>query len=115
MTDRQVTQNRKVMMTLLRTNGITQRDVEYLGIKRLASRICDLRKAGMDITSKLIEVTNADGTKSRVARYSSSDYSFAYKYGRNCLIDGEVCHRQAHCYSCEHWQKEFWDDVDIRG
>lgn len=37
---------------------------------RLASRICDLRKAGHNIVSELVKVEKSDGTITTVARYS---------------------------------------------
>ena len=49
---------------------ITQRDAYHMGIYRLASRVNDLRREGVDIKTEMVEVTNADGSKSRVAVYS---------------------------------------------
>ena len=101
------TQNRLVMKHLLHSNGMTQRDADYLGVKRLASRICDLRKAGMKIDRKMIAVKNKDGSISHVAFYSSNDIAFAYKYGRICILDNQVCHRQIACRGCQAWRNEF--------
>lgn len=44
--------------------------LRFFGCGRLASRICDLKKAGYDIKTELVTVKNRDGSKSRVARYS---------------------------------------------
>lgn len=41
-----------------------------LGVYRLAARIADLRKAGNDIQTTMIDVPNRYGTSSKVARYS---------------------------------------------
>lgn len=49
---------------------ITQRDAYKLGIYRLASRIYDMDEMGYVIIREFIEVKNADGTTSRVKRYS---------------------------------------------
>jgi len=49
---------------------ITQRDAYRLGIYRLASRIHDMKEMGYGIIREFIEVKNADGTTSRVKRYS---------------------------------------------
>ena len=61
----------KVIEFLKTHESITQRDADYLGIKRLASRIWDIRhKLNVPIEREMIEVRNADLTYSRVARYS---------------------------------------------
>ena len=50
--------------------SITQRQALAMGIYRLASRINDMRAMGFIIDSELIPVTNRDGSKSRVAKYT---------------------------------------------
>lgn len=55
-------------------NQITARDAYKLGIMRLASRISDMNRLGYWIRSELITVENADGSKSRVARYTIVKY-----------------------------------------
>ena len=61
----------KVIEFLKTHESMTQRDADYLGIKRLASRIWDIRhKLNVPIEREMIEVRNADLTYSRVARYS---------------------------------------------
>ena len=45
-----------------------------LGIMRLASRISDMNRLGYWIRSELVMVENADGSKSRVARYTIVKY-----------------------------------------
>ena len=63
------TQHEKIL-DYLRANGeISQREAYFMGIGRLASRICDLKKAGYEIITEMREVTNADGSKSHVAFY----------------------------------------------
>lgn len=49
---------------------ITQRDAYKIGIYRLASRIFDMDEKGYVIIREFVEVTNADGSKSRVKRYA---------------------------------------------
>lgn len=70
------TQIRKIERYCIRYDGnivvrlwITQREALKLGIYRLASRINDMRRLGYWIDRELITVENADGTKSRIARY----------------------------------------------
>ena len=105
-------QNRMVMMRLLHSNGMTQHDATAMGIARLASRICDLRKAGMNITKKMKPCFKADGSMTRYAYYQSNDYEFEAKFGRECSLDGQVCHRQGSCYSCNAWKSENWNYED---
>ena len=64
-------QNGQVLRHLERHGSITALEaVREYGILRLAARISDLKRAGNNITSELVTVNNADGTKTRVARYS---------------------------------------------
>ena len=44
-----------------------------LGIMRLASRICQLKKQGHKIKSKMVSVATRNGGKTYVARYSWED------------------------------------------
>lgn len=64
------TQTKRIYDYMVKNGGITQRDAYKMGIYRLASRIWDLKEAGYHVISSHIEVENADGSKSRVARYS---------------------------------------------
>ena len=63
-------QTDKILRYMEVMGEITQRDAYRMGIYRLASRINDLRKDGVEIKTEMREVTNADGSKSRVAVYS---------------------------------------------
>ena len=105
-------QNRMVMERLLHSNGISKKDADELGIARLASRICDLRKAGMVITKKMKPFYRPDGSLTKYAFYQSKDYEFEAKFGRECSLDGQVCHRQGSCYSCNAWKSENWTYED---
>ena len=64
-----MTQCEKIALVLDQLGEITQRDAIYMGIYRLASRINDLRRDGVDIRTEMVEVTNMDGSKSRIAVY----------------------------------------------
>ena len=44
--------------------------IEQIGVARLASRICDLKKAGWNIEKKNETGVNRNGKKTRYARYS---------------------------------------------
>lgn len=55
----------------IRSNGsITTLDAFGLGITRLASRVHDLRCAGVTVNREMVEVLNRHGEKCRVARYT---------------------------------------------
>lgn len=70
-----VTQIQKIVaFCKVHNNKITARDAYKLGIMRLASRINDMKRLGYWIATDFITVTNADGSKSRVARYTIVKY-----------------------------------------
>lgn len=60
------------VIEFIRDNGsITAKQaMESLGIYRLASRITDLRKAGIPVEREMIPVLNRKGETCRVARYT---------------------------------------------
>lgn len=68
------TQIQKIVAFCEKNTWITQRDAYKLGIYRLASRIYDMDEMGYVIIREFIEVKNADGTTSRVKRYSIVKY-----------------------------------------
>jgi hypothetical protein len=65
------THKEEIMRRLRRGETLTRRDalLEF-GCGRLAARINELRDAGEPIETEMVEVTNADGSTSRVAEYS---------------------------------------------
>jgi len=65
-----MTQCEKILRHLNEHGTITRREalLDY-GIARLAARIRDLRERGHSIRTEMIEVTNHDNSKSRVAKY----------------------------------------------
>lgn len=65
-----MTQKDKIIHFLNRYGYITQRQANDIGIYRLASRVNEMRADGIPIKTELKEVTNADGTKSRIGVYS---------------------------------------------
>ena len=67
---RQERQCEQVVEFLNKYGSMTQRDADRIGIKRLASRVCDLNQMGIGIRSERIRVTNSDGSHSYVAKYS---------------------------------------------
>lgn len=68
------TQIKKIVDFFKTHSWITQRDADFLGIKRLASRIWDMKQLGFVFIDEYIKVENADGTISYVKRYSIVKY-----------------------------------------
>lgn len=68
-----MTQCDKILKFMKDNNGITPRDAMCFGCYRLGARIFDLKKAGHAISTTIITVTNRDGTRSNVARYTLVD------------------------------------------
>lgn len=61
----------KIMQYMKLHGSITARQaLRDIGCMRLASRICDLRKAGVRIKTESIRVRCRDGKFEHVARYS---------------------------------------------
>lgn len=68
--EQKASQQTKVLNYMRTYGSITSREAMRFGCMRLASRITDLKKRGYIIDREMIEVTNVDGSKSRVARYT---------------------------------------------
>lgn len=65
-----MTQKDKIVQFMKQHEWITQRDAYSMGIYRLGARIWDLKNNGVPIKAEYVKVTNADGTKTFIARYS---------------------------------------------
>ncbi len=64
------TQNERILDYLDKKGSITANEAEdYLGIRRLASRITDLKRLGYVFESDWVEVKNRWGEKTRIKRY----------------------------------------------
>ena len=63
-----MTQCERILQFVEQNGAITQADADGLRIKRLASRICDLRKSGHNFTVEWISGKNEYGPW-RAARY----------------------------------------------
>lgn len=64
-----MTQCEMILAFMANHGSITQLDAEKFGCRRLASRICDLKKQGYGIISRLVDVQCKDGRIVKVARY----------------------------------------------
>ena len=68
------TQAQRVLEYIQEYGSITQIDaLKEIGVMRLASRISDLRKQGIDIISKTEPVKNRYGEKCYIKRYMVRD------------------------------------------
>lgn len=64
------TQNKAIREHLEAGYSLTPVDaVKLCRCRRLASRVCELKRAGMRISRRMIEVPGHDGTVARVAEY----------------------------------------------
>lgn len=67
-------QNQRILDYLDSHGSITQEEArEKLGVWRLASRICDLKRKGYEIEGKMETVQNRYGEKCRIKRYTMKD------------------------------------------
>lgn len=65
-----MTQNELILNYLRRYRSISQREaMNELGVYRLASRICDLKKLGTQIRTAYEIVPCRNGDTTRIARY----------------------------------------------
>jgi hypothetical protein len=63
-------QIRRVLNYMRTHNGITSYEaITEISVNRLASRICDMKKMGYDITSKWVDGVNKYGERWRAKRY----------------------------------------------
>ena len=68
--DHKPKQNDRIVDYMREFGGITQLEaLRDLGVLRLASRISDLKRCGVAITSNFVEVQNRYGEKCRVKQY----------------------------------------------
>ena len=64
-----ITQCDKIVAFITEHGSITDRQATKLGIRRLASRIWDLKNHGYKIKTDMIKVKNRDGSYSHVGKY----------------------------------------------
>ena len=68
---KKLTQSERVLDYIKEFGSITQLDaIRDMGIMRLASRVSDLKKSGVYITSKYEKVKNRYGEETQIKRYS---------------------------------------------
>lgn len=69
-----MTQEMKIFNYLKEHKTLTNREAMLkLGIGRLPSRVCDMKKSGVNIKKEMRKVMNADGSESCVAFYYLGD------------------------------------------
>lgn len=73
-------QTERVLEYMRKHGSITQRQADRkLGVSRLPSRICELKKDGYIITGKMEPVKNRHGEKCYVKRYSLVESEGSYE------------------------------------
>lgn len=60
----------KVVAYIQKHGSITHKEAETFGCMRLASRICDLKRRGYIIRTKMVRVKKSDGSYTSIARYT---------------------------------------------
>ena len=64
------TQCARILDYMRQHGGITQREAtEHIGCTRLAARIADLKRQGIDVCGDMVTVENRYGEKCRVKQY----------------------------------------------
>ena len=71
-----MTQCDRIINYMQKYGKISQRDGFEMGINRLASRICEIKKAGYPIKTERIKVRNRDQSTSIIAVYSLEEISY---------------------------------------
>ena len=72
--DHKPTQNDRILNYMKQRGSITTMEaIVDIGVMRLASRISDMRREGIDIKSETVAVMNRYGEKCHVKRYSLGD------------------------------------------
>lgn len=70
MVEHKPSQNQRILDYISEFGSITHLEAEHnLGVCRLASRVCDLKRLGYSIISEYVTVKNRHGEKCRVKRY----------------------------------------------
>lgn len=69
------TQEERILNYMKKYGKISQKDAIEMGIFRLASRICEIKKSGVPIVTERVKVKNRDQSTSIVAVYSMEEYS----------------------------------------
>jgi len=70
-----MTQCERIIDYMNKYGKISQRDAFEMGINRLASRICEIKRAGYPIKTERAKVKNRDQSTSIIAVYSMEEYS----------------------------------------
>lgn len=60
----------KVVAYIQKHGSITHKEAETFGCMRLASRICDLKRRGYIIRTKMVRVKKSDGSYTSIASYT---------------------------------------------
>lgn len=70
-----ITQEDRIINYMKKYGKISQKDAIEMGIFRLASRICEIKKSGVPIVTERVKVKNRDQSTSIIAVYSLEEKS----------------------------------------
>ena len=65
-----MTQEERILNYMKKYGKISQKDAIEMGIFRLASRICEIKRSGVPIVTERVKVKNRDQSTSIIAVYS---------------------------------------------
>lgn len=68
--DHKPTQNQRILDYIKEHGSITQKQADTIAVRRLPSRIFDLRSMGYNIVSETVKVRNKYGETCHIKRYS---------------------------------------------
>lgn len=69
MVEHKPTQNQRILDYIRKHGSITQKQADTIAVRRLPSRIFDLRTLGYNIVSETVKTRNRYGESCHVARY----------------------------------------------
>lgn len=75
MVEHKPNQNQRVLDYIRKHGSITQKQADTIAVRRLPSRIYDLRDMGYNIVSETVKVKNKYGESCHVARYKFGEAS----------------------------------------
>ena len=73
MIEHKPTQNQRILDYIRKHGSITQKQADTIAVRRLPSRIFDLRRLGYNIVSETVKTRNRYGEPCRVARYKFAE------------------------------------------
>lgn len=73
MVEHKPTQNQRILEYMKKHGSITQKQADTIAVRRLPSRIYDLRRLGYNIVSETVKTRNRYGEPCHVSRYKFAE------------------------------------------